>query len=257
MASAALRCRSPLVTTTRRSFHSSSVFMARRDSKETARARQVPFNLMDLEPPQTEDDTTVAGHLMLRQHRQLLYHMRLIEHEIPKLVAFRKPFVPPTPKTPVVVRSISYGGEEHPATLKRVIVVPVAHLPLKDDSARHSLKLIAGSRWTPTPPRDSGIGSDAPGGEHGYVKISCEDFPRPAMNLKWASDALDRLIEEANKSAGTLSDIPTDTRHISSKARKSKKGQHLRIRPGKRVTIRDFPQEWLPNPTPQTSVAIP
>jgi hypothetical protein len=116
----------------------------------------------------------------------------------PARSAFRKPFVPPTPKTPVVVRSISYGGEEHPATLKRVIVVPVAHLPLKDDSARHSLKLIAGSRWTPTPPRDSGIGSDAPGGEHGYVKISCEDFPRPAMNLKWASDALDRLIEEAN-----------------------------------------------------------
>ena len=62
----------------------------------------------------------------------------------------------------------------------------------------HSLILIAGSRWTPTPPRDSGIGSDEPGGEHGYVKIACEDFQRPAMNLKWASDALDRLIEEAN-----------------------------------------------------------
>jgi hypothetical protein len=82
------------------------------------------------------------------------------------------------------------------------------------------------------------------------------------MNLKWASDALDRLIEEANvclryllfrasliplcldqKSAGTLSDIPIDTRHISSKARKAKKGEHLRIRPGKRVTIHDFPRE--------------
>lgn len=83
-------------------------------------------------------------------------------------------------------------------TVKRVVVVPVALLPLKDDAARHSLKLIAGTRWTPTPPRDSGIGSDEPGGEHGYVKISCEDFPRPAMNLKWASDALDRLVEKAN-----------------------------------------------------------
>ena len=60
--------------------------MARRDNKETMRARQVPFNLMDLEPPETEDDTTVAGHIMLRQQRQLLYHMRLIEHEMPKLV---------------------------------------------------------------------------------------------------------------------------------------------------------------------------
>ena len=112
--------------------------------------------------------------------------------------AFRKPFIPPTPEIPLVVRSISYGGEEHPVTVKRVIVVPVAHLPLKDDAARHSLKLITGTRWLPTPPRDSGIGSDEPGGEHGYVKISCEDFPKPAMNLKWASDALDRLVEEAN-----------------------------------------------------------
>ena len=60
--------------------------MARRDNKETARARQVPFNLMDLEPPEADDDTTVAGHIMLRQQRQLLYHMRLIEHEMPKLV---------------------------------------------------------------------------------------------------------------------------------------------------------------------------
>lgn len=231
--------------------------MARRDNKETTRARQVPFNLMDLEPSEEEDDTTVAGHILLRQQRQLLYYMRLIEHEMPKLVAFRKPFVPPTPETPLVVRSISYGGEEHPVTLKRVIVVPVAHLPLKDDAARHSLKLIAGTRWTPTPPRDSGIGGGETGGEHGYVKISCEDFPMPAMNLKWASDALDRLVEEANKSADTVSDIPVDTRHISSKARKARNGEHLRIRPGKRVTIRDFPQGWLPDPTPQTSATTP
>ena len=60
--------------------------MARRDNKETARARQVPFNLMDLEPSAEGDDTTVAGHIMLRQRRQLLYRMRLIEHEMPKLV---------------------------------------------------------------------------------------------------------------------------------------------------------------------------
>lgn len=114
------------------------------------------------------------------------------------LTAFRKPFVPPTKDTPLVMRSISYGGEEHPATVKRVIVTPVAHLPLKDNAARHNLKLIAGSRWTPHPPRDSGIGTGEDGSEHGYVKVSCEDFPRPAMNLKWASDLIDRLVVEAN-----------------------------------------------------------
>lgn len=60
--------------------------MARRDNKETARAREIPFNLMDLEPSEEDDDTTAAGHILLRQQRQLLHRMRLIEHEMPKLV---------------------------------------------------------------------------------------------------------------------------------------------------------------------------
>ncbi len=34
--------------------------------------------------------------------------------------------------------------------------------------------------------------------EHGYIKISCEDFPEPGMNLKWISDVFDRLIEQAH-----------------------------------------------------------
>jgi small subunit ribosomal protein S35 len=112
--------------------------------------------------------------------------------------AYQQPFVPPTPATPLIVRSIHYGGEEHPATVKRTIVVPVSHLPLQGDDAIHKIKLLAGPRWTPTPPSDSGVGPDEPGMEHGYIKIACEDFPQPAMNLKWASDALDRLIVEAN-----------------------------------------------------------
>lgn len=82
--------------------------------------------------------------------------------------------------------------------VKRTIVVPVARLPLKDEPAKHKFKLLAGTRWTPDPPPNSGIGKDESGGEHGYFKIACEDFPKPAMNLKWASDALDGLLAEAN-----------------------------------------------------------
>lgn len=33
-----------------------------------------------------EDDTTTAGHLMLMRQREKLTYMRLIEHEMPKLV---------------------------------------------------------------------------------------------------------------------------------------------------------------------------
>jgi small subunit ribosomal protein S35 len=92
---------------------------------------------------------------------------------------------------------VSYGGEEHPVTVKRVLTVAVSQLPLKDKRAIYKFRLLAGVRWTPTPPKDSGIklGENA---EHGYVKISCEDFPEPAMNLKWVSDRLDDLIKEAN-----------------------------------------------------------
>lgn len=92
---------------------------------------------------------------------------------------------------------MSYPGEEHPAAVKRALTVAVSQLPLKDKRASYKFRLLAGVRWTPTPPKDSGIklGESA---EHGYVKISCEDFPEPAMNLKWVSDRLDNLISEAN-----------------------------------------------------------
>ena len=108
--------------------------------------------------------------------------------------------MPPAPSQPLVVRSIYYGGEEHPATRKRVIVVPVARLGLKSNAAIHKFKLLAGPRWSPEPPKDSGIGHTEAGRRHGYIKISCEDFPEPAMNLKWASDTLDTLISTANVS---------------------------------------------------------
>ena len=96
------------------------------------------------------------------------------------------------------MRTISYGGEQHPATAKRVVVVPVSRLPLRSPEARHALKLLAGQRWSPSPPKDSGLSPSESNDTDGYIKISCEDFPQPGMNLKWISDALDRLVGEAN-----------------------------------------------------------
>ena len=112
--------------------------------------------------------------------------------------AFRKPFVPPSKSLSLVVRSISYGGEEHPADQKRTIVVPVARLPLKDATAIQRFKVLAGPRWSHDAPSDSGIDPNEGDHEHGYFKIACEDFRKAAMNLKWASDTLDRLIASAN-----------------------------------------------------------
>ncbi|KAF9270169.1 hypothetical protein L218DRAFT_952355 [Marasmius fiardii PR-910] len=192
-----------------------------------------------------DDDTASAGHLLLREQRQTLYYLRLIEHEMPKLVAYRKPFKP-LKSDALVVRSLDYGGEEHPAMRKRVVVVAVDDLPLQSKAAIHKFKLLAGPRWTLRPPANSGFSGISNWG-NGFVKISCEDFPQPAQNLKWASDTLDKLLEEANNLKESFSDIPVDIRHIYSKARKGKKGEHLRGRVYDRPTLRDFPKEWLPD----------
>lgn len=112
------------------------------------------------------------------------------------------------------------------------------------------------------------MGLNEAGKEHGYIKISCEDFPHPAQNLKWASDVIDRLVTEANvrvlslkqcalivlfvdcwnqDSKDSFKDVPHDTRHLVSKARKAKRGEHRIGRILHRPTIRDFPKSWLPD----------
>ena len=90
-----------------------------------------------------------------------------------------------------------YQGEYHPATEKRAIVVPVDKLNLKNEKAVHKIKLLAGARWSPQPPKDAGVSGLEDWG-NGYIKISCEDFPNGSQNLKWASDTLDKLIVAAN-----------------------------------------------------------
>lgn len=91
--------------------------------------------------------------------------------------------------------------------MKRTIVTPVALLPLRNDAARHRFKVLAGVRWSIEPPKDAGIGRDEDVGKHGYIKISCEDFPKASMNLKWASDAIDRLIAAANVRSLLVSNV--------------------------------------------------
>ena len=165
-------------------------------------------------------------------------------------------------------------------TVKRALTVAVSQLPLKNKHAIHKFRLLAGVRWTPTPPKDSGI-NPGENAEHGYVKISCEDFPEPAMNLKWVSDRLDDLINEANARlslhyfkpyTGTyrgifqndkdlFKDIPFDRRHLDAKAAKARKGklkQDIAGGIGRYVSppsIKDFPKSWLPRPSERSRVS--
>jgi len=204
---------------------------------------------VDSMPLFDDDDATSAAHLMIQQQKQIVEYLRLIERDTPLLKRLRSPFIPPTAATPLVIRSISYNGEEHPVTRKRVIVAAVSQLLLDSSQAVHKLKLLAGPRWSLQPPRDSGIGSEQHEkiGFHGYIKLSCEEFPEPEMNLKWGCDLLDNLLREANNTESSFGDIPLDERHLSSKARKHRKGEHVHGRHGPRPTLKDFPREWLPS----------
>ncbi|KIL00247.1 hypothetical protein PAXRUDRAFT_821862 [Paxillus rubicundulus Ve08.2h10] len=238
---------------TARHFHHTAQVWARRN-----RPKQLPLPDEMLELSITEsfpkfngDDIPSGAHLALHQQRQVTNYLRLIENEMPKFVSFRKPFIPPTADTPLVIRSVDYAGESHPLTAKRTVVVPVAQLPLAGDMARHKLKLVAGARWTPEPPKNAGVPLDREEGMHGYIKIACEDFPRPAMNLKWISDTIDKLVAEANdETSSCYQDLPLDTRHVEAKVKKAKKGDHARGKTS-RPSLKDFPKEWLPQASVQ------
>lgn len=162
--------------------------------------------------------------------------------------------------------------------MKRAVTVAVSQLPLNNKNAIYKFRLLAGPRWTPTPPKDSGIklGENA---EHGYVKISCEDFPEPSMNLKWVSDRLDDMITEANvrlslprfpsdslifgsqNENDRLKDIPVDRRHLEAKLAKAKSGKLKRDLAGgvgrysSPPSIRDFPKSWLPQPLKRSQIS--
>jgi len=180
-------------------------------------------------------------------------------------------FIPPTNDVPIIVRTLNYGGEEMPVLRKRVLVAPVSELPLNGPKAVHNFKIIAGVHWTIEPPKDSGVGKDESKDEHGYVKIASENFPEPNQNLIWANDVLDRMIREANvrlfpfaawhshfpsdvvnltflPQTLNFTDLPIDTRHIEGRIRNQRKGGQSLLSERRRITLADFPTEWLPKP---------
>jgi hypothetical protein len=95
-------CRRPLLSV--RQFHSSHPALARRSPRRKAvkgdgLTPEQAEELLGLDGEDGEeggngyDDTTTIGHIMLRQERKQLHYLRLIEHEMPKLVGVFIPFL--------------------------------------------------------------------------------------------------------------------------------------------------------------------
>jgi small subunit ribosomal protein S35 len=156
------------------------------------------------------DDVPTLGHLYLNRQRELLKYARILQWEVPKLSSFRREYQPPAKGDILRYRSHHYQGEAHPSSRKSVVTVQIADLFKSEKltssyAARKKLLLLAGVRWDAT-----GEEFNYPDTESleeavlkygiGQIKISCERFPEERMNLKWCSDTIDKLIEEANVS---------------------------------------------------------
>lgn len=163
------------------------------------------------------------------------------------------------------MRTLEYLNQKpHPASVKSVISVKIKDLPLTDGSCKHKAKLLAGPRWSG--PQSSILNGKLIEDIDGEVKISSENFPHRAQNVRWCSDKLQLLIKESNVSSlfeGVYSltrllqdksynfdDIPLDTRHVIRRIRKSRRGGHKMenlagAQQGRRPTKYDMPEEWI------------
>ncbi|SPO25211.1 related to RSM24 - mitochondrial ribosomal protein of the small subunit [Ustilago trichophora] len=180
------------------------------------------------------DDVPTLGHAILQRKREMLQVLRTVEFEIPKLSAFRETYTPPKDKQYLQFRFQHYQGENHPASRKVVLTVNVDELAkagaVKDAQSKHKLLLLAGSRFH----------SKGKEGTAGEIKISCELFPNERQNMKWCSDTLDKLVNEANVRTKEIDELPLDPR--ANLIREDKKRHYLRA---DRPSLKDFPKQWL------------
>lgn len=100
-------------------------------------------------------------------------------------VEFAQTYTPPKESAILRLRTIDYPAEDHPLQHKVVLQVSPSKLGLTPTQL-HKFLLLAGPRYDPA--REE-------------LKISSERYQNRTLNLKWASDALDRLIAEAKVSS--------------------------------------------------------
>ncbi|TIA69204.1 hypothetical protein E3P91_03720 [Wallemia ichthyophaga] len=197
----------------------------------------------------SKPDDSATPKLEIESKRRWLAYMRMEEFELPKLEKYKKEFVPPADDQVVKVRTLEYLNQKpHPASVKSVISVKIKDLPLTDGSCKHKAKLLAGPRWSG--PQSSILNGKLIEDIDGEVKISSENFPHRAQNVRWCSDKLQLLIKESNDNSYNFDDIPLDTRHVIRRIRKSRRGGHKMenlagAQQGRRPTKYDMPEEWI------------
>ncbi|OAV90125.1 hypothetical protein PTTG_09764 [Puccinia triticina 1-1 BBBD Race 1] len=204
----------------------------------------------DLSKPFAMQDVPGTTHLRWAEARKRLNKLRAIKFQMPSLIKYQQPFVPPPPEAHVIVRTQDDMGfhrgklDSQRPNKKASMTVSLSKIPGLQGSpeAMHKFKLLSGKRWFESEPRSEFDTSDHHGDPHGTVKISCDDYSSLQMNQKWCSDALDRLIAEAGASADPMSDIPLDAKPTLQRNHRTKHrpwAAHPHLSP-------KFPTHWLP-----------
>ncbi|PLW38611.1 hypothetical protein PCASD_08235 [Puccinia coronata f. sp. avenae] len=208
----------------------------------------------DLAKPFAMEDVPAVTHLRWAEARKRLNKLRAIKFQIPELTKYQQPFVPPPPEAHVIVRTQDDMGfhrgqlDTQRPNKKASIQVNLSKIPelTRSKEAMHKFKLLSGKRWFESEPKSQFDLNDHYDDPEGMVKISCDDYPTAALNQKWCSDTLDRLIKEATDlQADPMSDIPLDSKTTLQRRHRN------RHRPW---SIDDhnlhtkFPKEWLPDP---------
>lgn len=149
------------------------------------------------------DDMPSIHQEMIEEGREMRRFLRKTKFELPELTKFVKEFVPPTPDQCIQIRLQHYQGEEHPVSRKAVAsisVSAVAKAENLDSKQVQRLILLAGPRY-----------------KNDTIKISCEDFPHRAQNMKFISDTIKKLLTSARE-GGEWDDLPIPKRKAAKKS---------------------------------------
>ncbi|RKP15353.1 mitochondrial ribosomal subunit protein-domain-containing protein [Piptocephalis cylindrospora] len=137
----------------------------------------------------------------MEQAEEVVKYQELEEGEFPLLAQFAQPYQPPKESAILRIRTIDYLGEKHPLEYKVVLQVSPSKLGLTPTQL-HKFLILAGPRYDPI---------------RKELKISSERYQNRTMNLKWASNTLDRLIAEAKDPKETFADVPLTFPHSKPK----------------------------------------
>ncbi|KAG0152133.1 hypothetical protein CROQUDRAFT_719395 [Cronartium quercuum f. sp. fusiforme G11] len=204
----------------------------------------------DLVKPFASQDVPGVTHLRWAEARKRLHALRVIKFQMPALAKFRQPFVPPDPNAHLIVKThddmeFHHGQADSQRPNRKVTVrLNLSRFPelIASPEAMHKIKLIAGARWTAPTIRSAFDTNEHYDDPHGSVTIACDKYPSRAMNERWCSETVNRLLVAATApEADKMSDIPLDLRPSIQRRRRN-------CRQPWKTSGQDavrFPLEWL------------